>query len=162
MKKFVLFAVLFSFLSSVAAADEQSLNMENAMLSTATSWTNQSGSVASISFTQSPSQPATYLVSGTYVNNAAGYQCKGTAYPLSGIYYANTQTISFSVAWSNSAEDCQSVTGWTGYIDISQSPLKMQTSWNLAFSGIAGHQIQPGNDTFTMKTVTVHDKLIVN
>jgi hypothetical protein len=100
------------------------------------------------------------VVSGVYVNNASGFLCKGTAYPLNGIYYANTQTISFSVAWSNANEDCQSVTGWTGYIKFSQSPLTMYTNWNLAFSGIGGQQIEPGKDIFTMNSVVMSDRLI--
>lgn len=131
-------------------ADSQKSSFEQDMIEVASSWTNQSGSVASISFEQSTSQPHVYVVSGTYVNNNDQYQCKGTPYPLSGVYYTNTETISFSVAWSNSSEDCQSVTGWTGYIDVGSSQIKMETNWNLAYSDPSGWQIEQGEDTFTM------------
>ncbi|MBL4892401.1 MAG: hypothetical protein JKX91_11395 [Rhizobiaceae bacterium] len=156
----ILAALFFCVFSQTAMADSQTVSAEMQMLSTATSWVNQSGSVASISFAAAPTQPATYIVSGHYVNNAAGYQCQGTAYPLNGIYYTNTQTISFSVAWSNSTENCQSVTGWTGYIDLSTSPLKMITKWNLAYLNSGSQQIFPGSDTFTMQSVVTSEKLI--
>ena len=147
---YVLAALLATAAPKFSVADNQQVDFEENMLAVASSWTNQSGSVASLSFEQSTSQPNVYVVSGIYVNNEAQYQCKGTPYPLSGIYYTNTETISFSVAWSNSSEDCQSVTGWTGYIDIDSSQVKMETKWNLAYSDVSGRQIEQGSDTFTM------------
>ncbi|MFQ1702155.1 avidin/streptavidin family protein [Loktanella agnita] len=119
-------------------------------------------SVASIGFTLSPSQPATYIVSGYYVNNTQGYNCQGTAYPITGIYYANTQTLSFSVAWSNSSEDCQSVTGWTGYVDYGATPLQMVTNWNLAYESTGGSQIMQGQDTFTRNQTRTQNDLIAD
>lgn len=147
---YVLAALLATAVPKFTLADNQQADFEENMLAVASSWTNQSGSVASLSFEKSASQPNVYVVSGTYVNNATEYQCKGTPYPLSGVYYANTETVSFSVAWSNSSEDCQSVTGWTGYIDIYSSQMKIETKWNLAYSDVSGRQIEQGSDTFTM------------
>ena len=152
-----LFISLFTiFVSQTATAESP----ETRMLAATSSWVNQSGSVASLSFALSSQQPSTYVVTGNYINNAPGFQCQGTPYPLSGVYYVNTQTISFSVAWSNSSEDCQSVTGWTGYFDLNQSPLIMITDWNLAYSGTNGTQITQGSDTFSQKQVTLSERLI--
>ena len=152
-------ALAASLLVSPAFADSSDATAEMQFLSTATSWQNTSGSVVTFSF-QPSSQPSTYIVTGHYVNNAAGYRCQGTPYPLSGIYYANTQTISFSVAWANSTEDCQSVTGWTGYIDLATSPLKMNTDWNLAYMSSSGQAIAVGSDLFTMQAPVVQERLV--
>lgn len=154
-------AIIAIFSTQIVFSGEHKLSPEAEFLASATSWTNQSGSVASISFTAS-TQPATQEVSGTYINNAAGFNCQGTPYPLSGIYYINTRTISFSVAWSNSSEDCQSVTGWTGYIDLGQTPFKMVTNWNLAYSGASGPEILQGSDTFTMNSIVKSKQLITH
>lgn len=147
------------FVPQIAIADGQNIEANSSLLTSTTSWTNQRGSVANFTFTQSPTQPDTYVVTGTYVNNAAGYNCKGTPYPLTGFYYAPTNVISFSVAWSNATEDCRSITGWTGYLDYSVNPPQLSTDWNLAFSGSAGQQIQQGKDTFTKSATRVSDNL---
>ncbi|MGI9400005.1 MAG: avidin/streptavidin family protein [Rhizobiaceae bacterium] len=154
MKIFVKFLLcVFLYIYSAAAwADQQGVAAGTRLLAGASTWTNQSGSTATISFTQSATQPGVYTVSGNYINNASGFNCQGTPYPLTGIYYANTQTISFSVAWSNSAADCASVTGWTGYIDISSSTLQMPTNWNLAYASPGGGKIMTGQDVFTLST----------
>lgn len=156
----VLFAVVTSFLL-INPANAQSLNpdLSEALLEHATSWTNQSGSVADISFSKT-SVPDIYQVTGTFLNNASGFGCRGTPYQLVGSYYAGTQTISFTVAWSNSTANCQSVTGWTGYIDLSVSPLTMTTDWNLAHIFAAEHQISRGADIFQMYSTVTHNSLI--
>lgn len=158
------FFALLSFVISVCfsgavQADSHNDSPEMKILTTASSWTNQSGSVASISFTPS-TQPATYTITGNYVNNASGFSCQGTPYPINGIYYSNTQTISFSVAWSNSSKDCQSVTGWTGYFDLSVSPMQMVTDWNLAYQSSTGQQILQGNDLFTLNPTVTSESLL--
>ncbi|MFP6756808.1 MAG: avidin/streptavidin family protein [Alphaproteobacteria bacterium] len=156
---FISFFVVCSAQMANAAGEDDNPGM--GLLASGLSWTNQSGSVASLTFTAS-SQPGTYVMSGYYVNNVAGYGCQGTPYPLSGIYYVNTQTISFSVAWSNSSEDCQSVTGWTGYFDVSQSPMTMTTNWNLAYSTGSGQAIAQGKDVFTNTAVVTSESLIAD
>lgn len=157
--RYMLLAVVLFGPVSTALGDDQSSKAKAEMLATTSSWVNQSGSVASLSFTAS-TQPGTYTVSGTYINNAAGYECQGTPYPVSGIYYANTQTISFAVSWSNSSEDCQSVTGWTGYIDLATSPLVMTTNWSIAYQTNNGHAISQGSDTFTMRSTVLSNRLL--
>ena len=157
--KYLLLVALFLGPVNAAFGNDHSAKRGPEMLATTSSWVNQSGSVASISFTNS-SQPGTFLVAGTYINNASGYRCQGTPYPLSGIYYANTQTISFSVSWSNSSEDCQSVTGWTGYINIAASPLIMKTNWNIAYQTGNGHAVSQGSDTFTVQSTVLSKQLL--
>lgn len=128
----------------------------------ATHWTNQSGSTMTLFFNCNGNQVGVCQVSGTYVNNASGYKCQGTPYPLIGVYYINTQTISWSVAWSNSHEDCASVTGWTGYLALSStSQLQFVTNWNLAYStGGSGRAIMQGSDTFTQNTTVSSGSLL--
>lgn len=150
--------IFFVCSAQMANAASQDDNPGMGLLASGSSWTNQSRSVASLTFTAS-SQPNTYVVTGNYVNNAAGYRCQGAPYPLSGIYYLNTQTISFSVVWSNSSEDCQSV---TGYFDLSQSPITMTTNWNLAYSTGSGQAIAQGKDVFTNTSVVTSERLIAD
>lgn len=145
--KAILFTCLGFFTANFAFADGHSATELEAMLASGSTWTNQSGSVATLSFSSS-SQSGVYTVTGTYVNNAAGYPCQGTPYPLSGVYYTGNQTISFSVAWSNSSQDCQSVTGWTGYF-LYNSGWSITTDWNLAQCSHSGPTIIQGQDIFT-------------
>ncbi|MGI9364091.1 MAG: avidin/streptavidin family protein [Rhizobiaceae bacterium] len=156
--KHLMLAILLFGFSLPALADGHASKAEMQILATTSSWVNQSGSVASISFTPS-SQPGTHSVSGIYVNNAPGYRCQGTPYPISGIYYANTQTVSFSVAWFNSSEDCQSVTGWTGYFNVATSPVVMTTNWNISYLTGNGHAISQGSDVFTMQSTVKSSQL---
>ena len=135
---FISFFVVCSAQMANASGEDDNPGM--GLLASGSSWTNQSGSVASLTFTAS-SQPGTYVMSG---------------------YYVNTQTISFSVAWSNSSEDCQSVTGWTGYFDVSQSPMTMTTNWNLAYSTGSGQAIAQGKDVFTNTAVVTSESLIAD
>jgi len=107
-----------------------------------TKWVNQVGSVATLYFDTN-----TGTVTGTYVNNAPGFQCQGTPYPLSG--WILSDFISFSVTWINGAQNCNSVTGWTGYAFQSGNTIKLQTNWNLAYQGANGPTIQAGQDVFT-------------
>ena len=102
-------------------------------------WVNQSGSV--MNFTLSSSGQIT----GSYVNNAAGTGCQGTAYPLVG--YLIGDTIAWSVLWNNSTANCNSVTAWGGYYDPGTSSII--TDWTLAYEGSQGGAIENGSDTFT-------------
>ena len=81
------------------------------------------------------------MITGSYVNNAAGFQCQGTSYPLVG-WYLNTAT-TFSVIWSNSAANCNSVTAWTGnYVGGN-----FVMDWSLSQTG---GPILMGKDTFSL------------
>lgn len=131
--------------ASGALAESHGMSDANAEVLQGGIWTNQAGSTASFTFSQT-SQPATYSVTGVYINREAGYRCQNTPYPLTGIYYANTLTISFAVAWSDASQDCQSVTGWTGYFG---DRLQLETNWNLAFRNGSTPSIASGKDVFT-------------
>jgi hypothetical protein len=104
----------------------------------ATGWVNQSGSVMNFTGT------STGQIQGTYVNNATGTGCQGTAYPLIG--WVNGNNIAWSVSWSNASADCNSVTAWGGYYDPSTGSI--QTRWTLAYQSGSGGAIQQGADVF--------------
>lgn len=154
-----LLVVTLGFSHGAVAEGDGSEMLPDYLSATGVSWTNQDGSVATTGFTPS-SQPSVYTVSGHYVNNAVGFSCRGTPYPLSGVYYQPTGMISFSVAWSNASEDCQSATGWTGYIGASSSAITMTTDWNLAYMGSSGPQIEQGSDLFTLTTTVMSEGLL--
>jgi hypothetical protein len=101
-------------------------------------WVNQSGSV--MNFTLA----AGGIISGSYINNAPGTGCQGTAYPLTGWVYGNT--IAWSVAWTNATASCNSVTAWAGYYDPNTSAIL--TQWSLAYQTGSGGAIQRGGDVF--------------
>lgn len=102
----------------------RALEIDPRLTDSATYWTNQGGSTMTLVFKCGESQFGVCPLSGTYINReGGGFHCQGTPYPLTGVYYINTQTISWSVAWSSAYEDCASVTGWTGYLSLSASKL---------------------------------------
>lgn len=117
-------------------------------------WVNQEGST--MAFTLRPTtRPDVLLMDGTYVNNAEGFGCQGTPYPLSGVLYLGSMAMSFSVAWSNGYAVCSSVTGWTGY--YSSDDKTIRTDWNLAYYDKPGHMaITSGSDSFTAKSSMKH------
>ena len=84
--------------------------------------------------------PTTGQMTGRYTNNASGYSCQGTAYPVIGYIY--NDLIGWAVRWSNTHEDCKSITDWTGYYDSGTRTIT--TKWNLVY----GTKISPGSDTF--------------
>jgi len=145
--------------TAFAGGAKSALDLE--ILSQQSTWTNQSGSMATIDLSRS-SQPYTYTVSGVYVNNAPAFKCRGTPYPVTGIYYANSGMISFNVAWSSANEDCGSVTGWTGYIVFNRASAHMITDWNLVFTGAVGPQIALGKDTFTLNVNKLSKNMMSN
>jgi hypothetical protein len=115
--------------------------MEAAMpsqLAAGISWVNQYGSV--LTFTVGTSGQ----ISGTYVNNAPGTGCQGTAYPVIG-WVAN-YTIAWSVIWNNSFQNCNSMTAWAGYYDSSSGTI--QSKWSLAYSVGSGGSVSTGADIF--------------
>ncbi|MDQ0423235.1 hypothetical protein J2045_004287 [Peteryoungia aggregata LMG 23059] len=118
-----------------------------------TTWINELGSVMTIDVASDGS------VSGTYVNNAQGTGCQGTPYVLNGRVTGNT--IAFSVAWSNGTANCNSVTGWAGYAQVSTgNTLQIVTQWNLAYMASSGGQIQSGKDVFTYQPQIVQQSLL--
>lgn len=149
-----------------ASAESQGVSLENGLVATTTGWTNQDGSVAHFQVAGSTSQPHTYSVKGTYINNASGYGCQGTPYPLTGTYYFNPsvaggiELLTFSVAWSNASADCMSETSWTGFLTQNGSTWEIVTQWHLAFQSPAGYQIKSGSDTFKQTTTTTSSSLI--
>jgi len=159
------FLLLISFVLTAAvpgAADAKSRKEATAEMlsSSATSWVNTEGSTMSLVFAEQGSA-GVYALSGSYINSAPGFACQGTPYPITGWYYANTQVLSFDVVWTNASEDCQSVTGWTGYIGFPSSGPTMTTNWNLAYAtSSTGRAIEQGADTFTMTSVSVRKSLI--
>ncbi|MDJ0626973.1 MAG: avidin/streptavidin family protein [Rhodobacter sp.] len=153
--------LLFSVvLANSAAADSHASDPGMALAASTSSWQNQSGSTATFSFTPSVDQPGVYLVSGTYINRASGTGCQNTPYPLSGYYYSGNFAMSFSVAWSNTTANCQSITGWTGYFASVGSGYELRTDWNLVYINSGGGQIQQGQDTFQLITTAMSDSLI--
>lgn len=104
-------------------------------------WTNQSGSTLTIEAV-SPGG----MITGSYVNRAAGFGCQNTAYPVTG--WLNGTAITFSVTWSSSAESCNSVTGWTGSFDPSFTTLS--THWSIARTG--SPELRTGQSVFTRST----------
>jgi avidin family protein len=88
------------------------------------------------------------LISGYYINRAAGFGCQNTAYPVTGWILENTNTITFTVKWENTAENCQSITAWTGF--FSPDCRTITTLWQLVVNGTTSTgQISQGQDTFT-------------
>lgn len=129
---------------AIAICDEAGI-AESSSLAGMSGWTNQSGSTMSISVDPSGQ------VNGTYINRASGYGCQNTPYPVTGWIVGTS--ISFTVRWDNQYENCNSVTGWTGFYNTATG--QIDTLWNLAVSGSTNPgQIISGSDTFsrTVKT----------
>lgn len=113
-------------------------------LTALSTWENTRGSILTIEAIDS----ATGALTGSYVNNAAGYGCQGTEYPATGWVYDDE--ISFSVRWANASADCKSITAWAGYYANG----RILTDWNLVAIDPATGQpdITQGSDTFYPKT----------
>lgn len=159
---FAIFTVALAFFAQDVRADGHSMKIQSLVAGTGSVWKNQSGSVAVLTFTTSPTQPSTWDVSGYYVNNAQGTGCIGTPYPLTGVYYggSNPPMISFSVAWSNASSVCNSSTGWTGYQTSNGTDVQFMTAWNLAYQGSSGGAILAGEDIFTLQQNPSLEKLV--
>ena len=106
----------FLLVGQSAFADEQALQSLSV-------WQNQNGSTLTIDSVD----PATGQMTGSYINNASGYSCQGTPYPITGYVYDNH--IGWVVRWSNASEDCQAITSWTGYY----ASEVITTDWNLVY-----------------------------
>jgi hypothetical protein len=98
-------------------------------------WQNQRGSTLEVYFVD-PSGP----FSGTFTNQAQGYQCKGIPYPASGI--SRGASVTFAVTFTQ----CFSHTTWFGVVNGNT----MKTNWILIYSPPNGPpQRSTGTDIFT-------------
>lgn len=135
-----LFAILATLGSQAAFADDSS-TIARESLKGHTIWVNARGSQMSISVSSSG------RVSGSYINRDGNYSCQNTPYPISG--WVDGTAISFSVQWDNRFENCNSVSGWTGFFDAASG--EIETKWNLSVSGSTDpSQILAGTDTFSL------------
>ena len=135
----VLFSALITLLASVSAIAEKD---ETTSISPKTQWINQLGSTLTIT-----SIDSTGLLTGSYVNRAAGYPCKDTDYPVTG--WVDGTAIVFNTLWINSTESCHSITAWTGFYYNNE----ISTLWQLVADGTTStSQISTGSDTFTQNT----------
>ncbi|WP_113442753.1 avidin/streptavidin family protein [Rhizobium cremeum] len=145
MKSIVFAAGVILSLSTAALAfsefDATSFKDFSSLVSTSTTWQNQSGSTMTITVDSNDQ------VSGQYINRASGTGCQNSPYPISG--RVNGNFIAFAVAWDNGTENCNSVTGWAGYAQASGSTIEIVTQWNLAYQGGGGPAIEQGKDLFT-------------
>ena len=115
-------------------------------LNALTVWQNQSGST----FSLDAYNPQTGALTGTYINRSAGYSCIGTPYPAVGWILGSA--ITWTVIWNNSYQNCDSVTGWSGFY----SNNTITTKWVLSTqtSNIAGNDVftwMAKKNTMTMK-----------
>lgn len=106
-------------------------------------WQNQSGSTLYLEDIDSEGK-----ITGLYINRAAGFSCQNTPYPLTGWVLENTNTISLTVKWENTSDNCHSLTSWTGF--FSSDCQTMSTLWQLVVNGTTStKQIYQGSDNFT-------------
>jgi len=163
----LLTATILTIAGTGALADQGGITFNGEALASGVTigFSNQLGSTMSLTFTQSNTQAGVWTLSGQYVNNAPNTNCRGTPYPVQGVYFPNTSvsTMSFSVAWTNSYENCNSVTGWTGYLSVvGGGHLQINTDWNLAYQSSTGGAISSGADVFTSTTVSMSKSLLPN
>ena len=133
---------LFLTSASVAIAFQADKFVDFSSLSSMSStWKNQSGSTMMISIDSFGN------VTGQYINRAAGTGCKDSPYPIMGRVTGNF--ISFSVAWNNATQNCNSATGWAGYAQVNNTNIEIITNWDLAYQSPSGPKIEQGSDTFS-------------
>jgi hypothetical protein len=104
---------------------------------------NTRGSTLTVLFVD----PTTGSFAGTYVNNAAGFDCKGAPYAASGA--TKGTAVTFAVDWKGfGVPDCKSKTIWRGQ---AVGPT-MRTRWVLDYIGRDGkpHRMY-GTDIFTRR-----------
>lgn len=117
-------------------------------------WKNQSGSVLHIEDIDSEGK-----ITGLYVNHESGYQCKDTPYPVTGWVLEGTNTITFTVKWENTHQNCQALASWTGF--VSEDRKTITTLWQLVQNETNDSgQIRKGEDVFTRVTQEKYDSII--
>ncbi|MDB4456237.1 avidin/streptavidin family protein [bacterium] len=132
----------FSFLLTSVSAIAEINDTES--IPAHSQWINQLGSTLTISTIDSSG-----LLTGSYVNKAAGYPCQDTAYPVTG--WVDGTAIVFNTLWINSTESCNSITAWTGFYYNDE----ISTLWQLVSDGATStSEISSGSDTFTQKSST--------
>lgn len=105
-------------------------------------WTNELGSTLHVQTVDADGR-----ISGYYINRAAGWGCKDYPYPVTGWTMAGTNTVVFSVKWTNAYADCYSLTSWTGFLSSDGS--RITTLWQLVPDGASStRDIIQGRDTF--------------
>jgi hypothetical protein len=98
-------------------------------------WQNQRGSTLDVYFVD-PTGPFT----GTFINQAPGYQCKGIPYPAMGT--SRGASVTFAVTFTQ----CFSHTTWFGVVNGNT----MKTNWILIYNPPNGPpQRSTGTDIFT-------------
>jgi hypothetical protein len=115
----------------------------HAQVTAPSTWVNDKGSVFSIQTLDA----STGNLTGTYVNNAAGFFCKGQPYDVAGNVKANK--IDFYVNWkSPTAPNCKTITIWNGRVAGDE----IKTRWKLYYVGTDWnfHKMS-GRDVFTKK-----------
>lgn len=129
-----IFALLFFVLISFSA---------QAQIAPFSTWVNTRGSSLTVWFVD----PISGSFTGTYVNNAAGFDCKGAPYEVRGV--TKGTAVTFTVNWKGFAvPDCKSTTVWRGQ---AIGPT-MRTRWVLDYIGRDGksHRMY-GADIFTKR-----------
>ena len=103
------------------------------------SWKNQRGSEMKIG---SIDEKGAFI--GEYINNATGFDCRGTpGYEVKGSQSGNR--VWFVVVWKNADKNCNSVTAWRGRL----RGRTMNTTWSLAYVDQSGRlRVLNGQDTF--------------
>ena len=113
-----------------------------AQVAPGSAWENNRGSILTITNVDADGR-----FEGEYVNNAAGFGCQGSPYPVVG--WINDNSIGWAVNWKNTSEDCKSVTSWGGAI---LSPTLIETIWSLGYTSTNhGPRVMTGSDYFSKK-----------
>ncbi|QDM17079.1 hypothetical protein FNL55_14570 [Tardiphaga sp. vice352] len=129
-----LFTFLFLSLFPISA---------QAQITPLSTWVNTRGSTLTAWFVE----PVTGSFIGTYVNNAAGFECQGAPYEVRGL--TKGTAVTFKVDWNGlGVPDCKSTTIWQGRV---VGPT-MSTRWTLDYTGRDGkpHRMY-GRDRFTRR-----------
>lgn len=139
-------AFCISLFAATAMADDKKIETLQAL----SAWTNQSGSTLYID-----SIGSNGLLTGTYINRAAGYGCKNISYPVVGWVYGTA--ITFNTLWRSTTESCNSITAWTGFYYNG----KIDTLWQLTINGSSStSQIIQGSDVFSRSPVVENKSLM--
>jgi len=100
-------------------------------------WASDHGSVLVI---QSIGPDGT--LTGTYTNNAPGYRCGGTAFPIIGL--VDGPRVSYTVRWKKAAIDCTSITSWTGYVRDG----RLGVEWVVTYEEDGASRVRIGSDSY--------------
>ena len=106
-------------------------------------WQNSRGSVLRVTQVHADGR-----FEGQYINNADGFSCKGTPFSVTG--WINGNAVGWIVNWKNAANDCKSITSWSGVLLSNRT---LETHWSLGFlTRNYGPRIMIGSDYFTRKS----------